>query len=211
MATSNEMMRPVILSRPENTAVGLAMRCGGGSTTTSSPGCGAVLAGCGGAPRGWRWPGGRPGKPAGPARLAAAVRRRRLRRPVAGRRRQRLRLDGAAARAARWRQAHRRRQRLRRRLIGASAPGRALASREIARCWLGKLDGGCDGGALGTSAGGRGGSSRKMEPNCAKPGVAAMHSVAIASRQIEKQDRAISRTSAWETARLQPSPTPAPG
>src|SRR5450759_4709669 len=61
MATSNEMMRPVILSRPANTAVGLVMRCGGGSTTISSPGCGAVLTGCGGAPCGCRTPGGRPG------------------------------------------------------------------------------------------------------------------------------------------------------
>src|SRR5690242_466080 len=57
MATSNEMMRPVILSRPENTAVGLAMRCGGGATTTSSLGCGAVLACCG-ALRGEPGPGG---------------------------------------------------------------------------------------------------------------------------------------------------------
>src|SRR4029077_17915227 len=60
MATSNEMMRPVILSRPENTAVGLAMRCGGGSTTTSSLGCGSVLAGCG-ALRGEPGPGGKAG------------------------------------------------------------------------------------------------------------------------------------------------------
>ena len=60
MATSNEMMRPVILSRPENTALGLAMRCGGGATTTSSPGCGEVSAGSG-VPRGWRMPGSRPG------------------------------------------------------------------------------------------------------------------------------------------------------
>src|SRR5512142_3467541 len=60
MATSNEMMRPVILSRPENTAVGLAMRCGDGSTTTSSPRCGAVLTGCG-TLRGEPGPGGKAG------------------------------------------------------------------------------------------------------------------------------------------------------
>ena len=76
------MMRPVILSRPENTAVGLAIFCGGGSTTTSSPGCGASMAGCG-APRGWRWPGGSPGsvcgggvadRPAAPAPAALFAR-----------------------------------------------------------------------------------------------------------------------------------------
>src|SRR4051794_27951129 len=55
MATSNEVLRPVILSRPENTAVGLMIFCAGGAVTISSPGCGAVLAGSGG-PRG-RWPG----------------------------------------------------------------------------------------------------------------------------------------------------------
>src|ERR1700704_6903105 len=55
MATSNDVMRPVILSRPENTAVGLMIFCAGGAVTISSPACGAVLAGCG-VPRG-RWPG----------------------------------------------------------------------------------------------------------------------------------------------------------
>src|SRR3981189_1836330 len=55
MATSNDVMRPVILSRPENTAGALMIFCGGGAVTSSSPGCGAVLAGCG-VPRG-RWPG----------------------------------------------------------------------------------------------------------------------------------------------------------
>jgi hypothetical protein len=67
-----------------------------------------------------------------------------------------------------------------------------------------------DGGALGTSAGGRGGSSRKIEPNCAKAGVAAMNSAAIVSRQIVKRDRAISRFSAWGTARLSRRPRQRP-
>src|SRR3954451_12093477 len=59
MATSNEVMRPVILSRPENTAVGLMIFCAGGAVTISSPGCGAVLAGSG-VPRGrWAGAGGR--------------------------------------------------------------------------------------------------------------------------------------------------------
>jgi len=59
--------------------------------------------------------------------------------------------------------------------------------------------GGCDGGALGTSAGGRGGpSSRKIEPNCACTGAAPKNSAAIASRQIDKRDRAIGRFSAGE-------------
>src|SRR6266545_4373102 len=49
-------MRPVILSRPENSAALLAMRCDGGSVMTSSPGCGEVSAGCG--PR-WRGAGAR--------------------------------------------------------------------------------------------------------------------------------------------------------
>ena len=56
--TSKEMMRPVILSRPANTAVGLVMRCGGGSTTTASLCCGAVFVGCG-ALRGEPGPGGK--------------------------------------------------------------------------------------------------------------------------------------------------------
>src|SRR5262245_8320526 len=54
------MMRPVILSRPEKTAVGLTMRCGDGATTTSSVGWGAVLAGWG-ALRGEPGPGGKAG------------------------------------------------------------------------------------------------------------------------------------------------------
>src|SRR3954467_9257032 len=33
------MMRPVILSRPENSADALTIFCDGGSLTTSSPGC----------------------------------------------------------------------------------------------------------------------------------------------------------------------------
>jgi hypothetical protein len=72
IATSNEVMRPVILSRPENTAVGLAMRCGGGSSTTSLlGGVKSALFGCGGVPVGWRWPGGRPGKVRGGGLLSA--------------------------------------------------------------------------------------------------------------------------------------------
>src|SRR6202035_2741841 len=58
MDTSKLMMRPVILSRPENSAEVLTTFCVGGSATTSSPGCGEVSAGC---PRGWRWIGGGPG------------------------------------------------------------------------------------------------------------------------------------------------------
>ena len=46
-----------------------------------------------------------------------------------GRRRQRLRLDTAAAGTARWRQTHRRRQRLRRRLIGAAGIIRRMRGR----------------------------------------------------------------------------------
>src|SRR5436305_14549437 len=60
-------MRPVILSRPEKTAVGLTIFCAGGAVVTASPGGGAVLAGCG-VPRG-RWPGAVAG--AGAAGLAA--------------------------------------------------------------------------------------------------------------------------------------------
>src|SRR6266850_1445324 len=40
MAASKAMMRPVILSRPENMADLLAIFCDGGSAMTSSPGCG---------------------------------------------------------------------------------------------------------------------------------------------------------------------------
>src|SRR5689334_1123335 len=52
IATSKLMMRPVILSRPENNADLLTMRCGGGSVMTSSPGCGDVSAGWPRGPRG---------------------------------------------------------------------------------------------------------------------------------------------------------------
>src|SRR5262249_61651324 len=52
------MMRPVILSRPAKTAVGLVMGCGGGSMITASLGCGDVFAGCG-ALRGDPGPGGK--------------------------------------------------------------------------------------------------------------------------------------------------------
>src|SRR5262249_1089766 len=48
MAASKAMMRPVILSRPENMADLLAIFCDGGWATTSSPGCGAGSGGCGG-------------------------------------------------------------------------------------------------------------------------------------------------------------------
>src|SRR5450631_2850154 len=64
------MMRPVILSRPENTACGLAIRCGGGSTTSSSPGCGAVLACC--PLRGCFCPGGNPGSGRAPCGCSCA-------------------------------------------------------------------------------------------------------------------------------------------
>jgi hypothetical protein len=47
-----------------------------------------------------------------------------------------------------------------------------------------------DGGAPGTSAGGRGASSRKIEPNCAKAGGAA-RSAANASVKIESFGRTI--------------------
>src|SRR5262249_40015380 len=56
MPASKAMMRPVILSRPENMADLLAIFCDGGSGMTSSPGCGEVSAGCG-APRGRGLPG----------------------------------------------------------------------------------------------------------------------------------------------------------
>src|SRR5580693_8548516 len=42
------MMRPVILSRPENTARALGIFCVGVSVTTVSSDCGAASAGCGG-------------------------------------------------------------------------------------------------------------------------------------------------------------------
>src|SRR5262245_25508681 len=61
-ATSNVMMRPVILSRPENTAVGLAI---------FGPGGVMISLGCGGSPGcdGGRGGGGRcaPGAPGGAA------------------------------------------------------------------------------------------------------------------------------------------------
>src|SRR4051812_7368527 len=57
-ATSKVMMRPVTLSRPVKIAVGLAIFCDGISVITSSPGCGATLAGACGAPRGPGAPGG---------------------------------------------------------------------------------------------------------------------------------------------------------
>src|SRR3954471_15382893 len=53
------MMRPVILSSPENVAFLLMILLAGGSVTTSSPGC--KVAGAPGTPLGWRWPGGNPG------------------------------------------------------------------------------------------------------------------------------------------------------
>ena len=107
-----------------NTAVGLLMRCGGGSTTISSPGCGRywpVAAGLCRAAAGSQAAGraasalARPvavaQSPAvGPAAAFAGHRH-------AGRRWQRLRLDAASARTARRRQIHRRRQRLGRRSI----------------------------------------------------------------------------------------------
>lgn len=46
------------------------------------------------------------------------------------------------------------------------------------------------GGALGTLAGGRGGESLKIEPNCARAGMAAA-SVAIARMQTESLGRAM--------------------
>ena len=59
MSTSNLMMRPVILSRPENTACLLTIFCAGGAVTTSSPGWtrSAAVAAAGRGPFGWRWPG----------------------------------------------------------------------------------------------------------------------------------------------------------
>src|SRR4051812_17034133 len=45
MATSKLMMRPVILSRPENSADALTIFCDGGSFTTSSAGGGPASAG----------------------------------------------------------------------------------------------------------------------------------------------------------------------
>src|SRR5262249_47032554 len=73
MPASKAMMRPVILSRPENMADLLAIFCAGGSGRTSSPGCGEVSAGCGG-PGGWRWAGSGTTAPAGPAGRGQRVR-----------------------------------------------------------------------------------------------------------------------------------------
>src|SRR6476469_5230984 len=58
------MMRPVILSRPENTAVGLGIFSAGGSTTTWSF-CGGGAAAAGGGAPGRTCPGG--GAPCGGA------------------------------------------------------------------------------------------------------------------------------------------------
>src|SRR5262249_61213008 len=60
MATSKVMILPVILSRPEKIEVGLTIFSAGSAVITSSPGCGAVVAG-GDVPRSARWPGGVPG------------------------------------------------------------------------------------------------------------------------------------------------------
>src|SRR5271170_6679544 len=48
IAASNEMVRPVILSRPANTARPFSIFCVGVVVTTVSSGCGEVSAGCGG-------------------------------------------------------------------------------------------------------------------------------------------------------------------
>src|SRR5208337_939190 len=48
IAASNEMVRPVILSRPENIALPFSIFCVGVSVTTVSSGFGDVSAGCGG-------------------------------------------------------------------------------------------------------------------------------------------------------------------
>src|SRR4051812_30085367 len=56
MSASNLMMRPVILSSPENVAFLLTILLDGGSVTTSSPGC--KVAAAPGTLFGWRWPGG---------------------------------------------------------------------------------------------------------------------------------------------------------
>ena len=107
------------------------MRCGGGSTTTSSLGCGAVLAGCG-ALRGEPGPGGSAAA-SGPATasyilLRTLTRRRRWRHNPAGRWRNRLRLDGAGPWPVRWRQVHRRGQRLRRRRVAAARDNTAAVA-----------------------------------------------------------------------------------
>src|SRR5438270_3102612 len=59
MSASKLMMRPVILSSPENVAFLLTILLDGGSVTTSSPGC--KVAAAPGTLLGWRWPGGNPG------------------------------------------------------------------------------------------------------------------------------------------------------
>ena len=87
MATSKLMMRPVILSSPENSAPLFAIFCDGGSGMTSSPGCGEVSAGCG-VPRGGA---GRAPDQATPAHRARRVGSCRV--PGGGKR---LRLDAAA-------------------------------------------------------------------------------------------------------------------
>src|SRR5262249_25026318 len=75
------MMRPVILSRPENSALLLSIFCDGGSATLPSPGRGGTAAGWG-APRGLAAPGG---KPRIHARRGALGRGQRLRLQTRGR------------------------------------------------------------------------------------------------------------------------------
>src|SRR3954462_4292033 len=68
MSASKLMMRPVILSRPENVAFLLTILLAGGSVTTSSPGCN--VAACPGTFLGWRGPGPAPGGGLGEAGAA---------------------------------------------------------------------------------------------------------------------------------------------
>src|SRR5262249_4831680 len=72
MAASKAMMRPVILSRPENVADLLAIFCDGGSAATSSPGCGGGAAGWG-VPRGAAGAGGEADRPPRRRRRAGAM------------------------------------------------------------------------------------------------------------------------------------------
>ena len=114
------MMRPVILSRPEKTAVGLAILFGGGSTMVSLLGGGSE-AGCG------RW------LPAGGAPGVACC--------GAGARDGALAAPGGGGNGWVWI-----------RELGGGPGGRPPPPGGGIYCGC---DGDCDGGRLGTSAGGR--------------------------------------------------------
>ena len=153
------------------------MRCGGGSTTTSSLGCGAVLAGCG-ALRGEPGPGGKAGGGAAVAPCCGGWAAGGAAKP-----------PGGGGSGCDWM---------------PPAPGRFDGGKlmgagsgcggGVSRAPGGGCCGCCcgrDAGAFGTSAGGRGGPSPpKIEPNWANAGCATS-SVATANNATALERRAI--------------------